>query len=189
MIYLKFRRNIFILKLAPRAHPTENPFNSTNLRWQQTAEFGYLPNRFLMKTFLAASIDRPDQPTNNVTRSETQFHGFEIQHVTLSSSSCSFSIQPQVEFKIIIYNYVTICCRYLYGHKREVVVRLVSGALNIAYGRSSRYKYIPTLTTYAVFKANRSVVLHFSHPVKVIGHDGFEVSSYPCYSSLLSILK
>ena len=36
-------------------------YGNTDARWQQTANYGYLPNDAMRRTFLAVTIDLPDE--------------------------------------------------------------------------------------------------------------------------------
>jgi len=42
-------------------------FRYTAARWQQTANYGFLPNDAMRRTFLAVTIDLPDETTNQTT--------------------------------------------------------------------------------------------------------------------------
>lgn len=35
-----------------------------NIRWHQTADFGFAPNRRMQKTFMAVAMDLPDETSN-----------------------------------------------------------------------------------------------------------------------------
>jgi len=45
-------------------------YGYTAPRWQQTANYGYLPNEAMRRTFLAVTIDLPD--ANNNQSSQTR---------------------------------------------------------------------------------------------------------------------
>ena len=40
-------------------------YHYTDARWQQTANYGFLPNDAMPRTFLAVTIDLPDEIINN----------------------------------------------------------------------------------------------------------------------------
>jgi len=46
-------------------------YRYTGARWQQTANYGFLPNEAMQRTFLAVTIDLPDE-TNNKSTTHTR---------------------------------------------------------------------------------------------------------------------
>jgi len=58
-----------VLQLLPEANfvlidRTLN-YGYTSPRWQQTANYGYLPNDAMRRTFLAVTVDLPDDATSS----------------------------------------------------------------------------------------------------------------------------
>jgi len=58
-----------ILQLLPEANlikiDLELNYGYTTARWQQTANYGYLPNDAMPRTFLAVTIDLPDETSTS----------------------------------------------------------------------------------------------------------------------------
>ena len=49
----------YVSQLAPDSQG-DNPIGTSDIRWQQSYEFGYVPNDQLQRFFMAVAMDLPD---------------------------------------------------------------------------------------------------------------------------------
>ena len=59
----------YYVQLAPWRNDSSIIKGFPDIRWHQTADFGYVPNPVMPKTFMAVAIDLPDfsSPYNRLT--------------------------------------------------------------------------------------------------------------------------
>ncbi|KAK2176658.1 hypothetical protein NP493_649g01057 [Ridgeia piscesae] len=125
-------------------------YGYTDIRWRQTANYGFVPNPHLQKVFMAVAMDLPD--LNSTHRRQANVHTQKMKHTPFVTCS----IHPRF--------------------KRVVASRLVKGALSVAYRQRNVTFAGPTPTKYAAFKHNHTLLLHLdSTQVDVRDKNGFEV--------------
>ncbi|KAK3600186.1 hypothetical protein CHS0354_001901 [Potamilus streckersoni] len=136
-----------ISELAGNSNDSNRGF--PDLRWAQTANYGYVPNAQLPNVFMSVAMDLPD------------FH----------SPYGSFSIQC----KEIFYTYV-FRVRVHPRDKEDVASRLVLAARAVAYGENGLDFQGPNPTKFSVHGSSLAIEFNQGNsPIEVRSKSGFEI--------------